>query len=112
MDWTATILSLAGAKIDRQFPLDGMDILPVIQGKKAITDRTLYWRTFQRVKHKAIRDGNWKWLQDENGNEYLFNLIEDPSEKNNLNEKYPDTFQRLKIKYATWEKTVLQPIPL
>ena len=112
MDWTATILSLARAKIDRRFPLDGMDILPVIKGKKEITDRTLYWRIFQRVKHKAIRDGNWKWLQDENGNEYLFNLKEDPSEKNNLNEKYPDIFQQLKIKYATWERTVLQPIPL
>jgi arylsulfatase A-like enzyme len=34
MDWTATILSIAGAKADKNFPLDGIDLLPVLTGKQ------------------------------------------------------------------------------
>jgi arylsulfatase A-like enzyme len=112
MDWTATILSAAGAKADTKFPLEGIDIMPMMTGKQKEVDRTLYWRIFQRNQHKAIRDGKWKWLQDEKQNEYLFDLSVDPSEKNNLKDKFPDVYTRLKNKFSQWEKTVLEPIPL
>jgi arylsulfatase A-like enzyme len=112
MDWTATILSIAGANADKNFPLDGIDLLPAITGKQKEMERTLYWRIFQRRQHSAIRDGNWKWLRDEKGEEYLFDLSIDPSEKNNLKEKYSEIFLRLKNKFSAWEKTVLAPIPL
>ena len=110
MDWTATILSIAGAKAS--VPLDGIDIMPIVTGKKKEQDRTLYWRIFQRRQHKAMRDGKWKYMQDEKGVEYLYDLTIDPSEKNNLKEKEPTVFETLKKKYAVWESTVLTPIPL
>jgi arylsulfatase A-like enzyme len=112
MDWTATILSVAGAKPVAAFPLDGIDIMPVLTGQKQEISRTLYWRIFQRKQHKAMRDGKWKYLQDEKGVEYLFDLEADPSEKNNLKEKEPQKFKSLKNKYALWESTMLKPIPL
>jgi arylsulfatase A-like enzyme len=111
-DWTVTILSLAGGNSDPAYPLDGINIMPVILGKSKEVERTLYWRIFQRRNNQAIRDGKWKWLKDEKGDEYLFDLSIDPSEKNNLKEKFPGIFQRLKNKYSEWEKTVLAPIPL
>lgn len=112
MDWTASILALAGAKADPAFPLDGMDIMPVILGKNKAVDRTLYWRVFQRNQNKAMREGKWKYLQDEKQNEYLFDLEADPSENNNLKDQYKDVFERLKKKYEQWEATMLKPIPL
>jgi len=112
MDWTATILSVAGAGDDSKLSLDGIDMMPLLEGKKKEFDRTLYWRIFQHNQHQAVRDGKWKWLQDEKGNEYLFDLDEDPSEKNNVKENFTEIFQRLKNKYGDWEKTVLAPIPL
>lgn len=111
MDWTKTILSAGGAKAHKDFPLDGIDLMPILTGKKKNIDRTLYWRTFQRNKQKAIRDGNWKYLQDEKG-EYLFNLNADREEKNDVKATEATIFNRLKQKFADWEKTVLQPIPL
>jgi len=111
-DWTATILSLAEANEDPKFPLDGIDIMPVMLGEKKEMNRTLYWRIFQRNKHKAMREGKWKYLQDEKGNEYLFDLPEDPAEKNNLKDIHPDVFNKLKNEYSAWEKTMLEPIPL
>ncbi len=111
MDWTATILSAAGAKAAINFPLDGIDLMPILAGNKKNIERTFYWRTFQRNKQKAIRAGEWKYLQDEKG-EYLFNLVNDPGEKDNQKEKEKLIFERLKQKYAGWEKTVLTPVAL
>jgi arylsulfatase A-like enzyme len=111
MDWTATILSAAGAKAHAQFPLDGVDLMPILRGDSKATERTLYWRTFQRTKQKAIRMGDWKYLQDEKG-EYLFNVANDHVEKHNLMQKHPEISTRLKGMHAQWEKTVLQPVPL
>ncbi|MEO6610784.1 MAG: sulfatase-like hydrolase/transferase [Chitinophagaceae bacterium] len=111
MDWTTTILSIGKAKANSNFPLDGIDLMPIMTEKKKTVERTIFWRTFQRAKEKAIRDGKWKYLQDEKG-EYLFDLLGDPGEKNDLKEKQGAIFNRLKKRYAKWEKTVLQPIPL
>ncbi len=112
MDWTATILSLAGVKRQPSFPLDGIDLMPVLTGKSKEVERTLYWRIFQRTQHKAMREGKWKYIQDEKGTEYLFDLILDPTETNNIKEKEAEVFKKLKEKYRVWETTVLKPIPL
>ena len=111
MDWTATILAAAGAKPHPKFPLDGIDLLELCRSQGKELQRTFFWRTFQRNRQKAIREGNWKYLQDE-GEEFLFDLIQDPAEKINLKAKHPEKFRELKQKYSNWEKTVLRPIPL
>jgi arylsulfatase A-like enzyme len=111
MDWTATILAAANAKAHPEFPLDGINLLPLLTGKQKESDRTFYWRTSQRAKQKALREGKWKYLQDESG-EFLFDIVADPAEKNDLKTGNPAIFQRLKTKFEAWEKTVLKPIPL
>jgi arylsulfatase A-like enzyme len=111
MDWTATILTLAGAVPDNQFPLDGIDLMPVCTGKQKPVQRTFYWRMSQRNQLKAVRNGNWKYLQDNNG-EWLYDVATDPGEKVDLKAKNIGILKELKSKYADWEKTVLSPIPL
>jgi len=111
MDWTATILSIGKAQSHPNFSLDGINLLPILTGKKKEIQRTLYWRTFQEKKSEAIRDENWKYLKDETG-EYLFNLSADPGEKTDLKTEQEAIFKRLKEKFMKWQKTVLQPIPL
>jgi arylsulfatase A-like enzyme len=111
MDWTATILNAAGAEPNKDFQLDGIDLMPVLTGKSNPINRTLYWRTFQRSKQKAVRDGKWKYLKDEKG-EYLFDLSVDEQEKNDLKTKEKNKFENMKVKLAEWEKSLLQPIPL
>jgi len=112
MDWTSTILSVAGATLPGKVQSDGINILPFAQGKKSMVSRTFYWRQFQRFNQKAIRAGNWKYMQDEEGAEYLFDLGKDPAEKNNLKTSNASIFTRLKKKYAEWESIMLPPVPL
>ncbi|MEC3905715.1 sulfatase-like hydrolase/transferase [Tamlana sp. 2201CG12-4] len=102
--------------------LSGVNLLPYIQGtKKERPHEVLYW-TYQ--DDYAIRDGDWKltW-NDQELNENmltikehgekvpgapksvetrLFNLAEDPYEKHNLKDKYPEIAKRLQEKYNTW----------
>ena len=112
MDWTATILSVAGAKAHPGFLLDGQDLMPIITGKKKEVDRTLYWRISQRRENNAMREGKWKYLQDANKKEYLFDLSKDAQEKNDLKAEESNVFETLKAKYKAWEATMLNPIPL
>lgn len=109
--WTATILSLAGVKPHKDFPLDGIDLLPVLTAKKQNIQRELYWRIFQRKNEKAVRYGDWKYIADTKG-EYLFNIAEDEAEKNNLIARNKEMADKLKKIMANWEKSVLTPIPL
>ena len=111
MDWTVTILALAGARQAKDFPMDGENLLPFLTGKTKPFNRTFYWRVFQRNQQKALRNGNWKYLKDEK-DEYLFDLHNDPSEKINLREKQPERFSALKAQFNRWEETVLKPVPL
>jgi arylsulfatase A-like enzyme len=111
MDWTATILAVAGAKPRKEFPLDGIDLLPILTSKKQNVSRELYWRVLQRKNQKAVRYGDWKFIQDENG-EYLFNIANDQAEKNNLKDTNKSIADKLRKMLADWEKSVLKPIPL
>jgi len=111
MDWTATILALAGVKPDVSFPLDGIDIMPLVKDMSANREREFYWRVFQRQQQKAICQGDWKYLHTKDG-EYLFNLGSDPFETMDLKDNYPEKFNVLKRKYSDWEATMLTPVPL
>ena len=53
-----------------------------------------------------------KYIQDEKGNEYLFDLEADPGETTDLKNKQVKIFTRMKEKYIAWETSMLKPIPL
>lgn len=111
MDWTATILAAAHVESNSEYPLDGIDLLPIGSGTAPVQPRTLAWRTFERTRHKALRSGDWKYLDDEKG-AYLFNLAQDPGEKNDLKKSFPEQYARLKELYRDWEIQMYLPVPL
>jgi arylsulfatase A-like enzyme len=111
MDWTATLLGLAGAHAPPAAPLDGIDLMPALTGARAAADRDLFWRIFQRRNQKALRSGNWKYLQTDAG-EFLFDLAADAGETLDRKTDQPAVLAQLKARYAAWEREVLAPIPL
>jgi arylsulfatase A-like enzyme len=111
MDWTATLLALAGAQAPQAAPLDGIDLMPALTGTGAAADVDRFWRIFQRRRQKALRSGSWKYLQTDDG-EFLFDLAADAGEKHDRKADHPAVLAQLKAKYAAWEAEVLAPIPL
>ncbi len=108
MDWVPTFLAAAGASGDRRYPLDGIDLSPVLAQPQNVVERDLFWRMKFRSQ-MAMRSGDWKYLAIE-GNEYLFNLARDERERANLIKREPERFAELKKRYAAWEASV-PPIP-
>jgi arylsulfatase A-like enzyme len=108
MDWTATLLALAGARPTQ--PLDGIDLMPALTGSPS-SDRDLYWRISQRRQEKAMRAGKWKYLRKADG-EFLYDLAADPGELQDRRAAEPAVFAALQRKYAAWEAEVLPPLPL
>lgn len=61
MDWTATLLELAGAPAAPGYPLDGVSLLPWLVDGAPPPERDLLWRTREQG---ALRRGRWKLLYD------------------------------------------------
>jgi arylsulfatase A-like enzyme len=109
MDWMPTFLAAAGTQPDPAYPLDGMNLLPALTQNAAPVPRKLFWR-YHFNEQRAVRDGDMKWLKI-NGNDFLFNVVEDPLERANLKERQPDVYQRLMAEYEAWNATMLPELP-
>lgn len=109
MDWMPTLLAAGGATPDSAYPPDGENLLAVLTGQARTHPRKLYWR-YKAFGQRALRDGDMKYLRI-NGNEFLFNVVNDPRERANLKARDKDTFERLKGDYEAWNRTMLPEIP-
>jgi arylsulfatase A-like enzyme len=115
MDWTATMAKLAGAKPPKNRPFEGIDLLPILSGKKQNVNRTLFWRSvnfsFEKLQ-RAVRDGNWKYIEELKGKKdsYLFDLSADIGEAKNLTDENPKLVAKLKKKLDRWEADVDPPL--
>ncbi len=105
MDWMPTFLAAAGAEPDPAYPLDGMNLLPQLTQAAAPVSRTLYWR-YHFNSQRAMRQGDMKYLRID-GNEFLFNVAEDPLERSNLKVRQPEVFARMVAAWDEWNATML-----
>jgi arylsulfatase A-like enzyme len=104
MDFLPTFLAAAGSAPDPAFPSDGVDIRPVLAGT-ALPERTLFWR-YLSGDQKAARRGSYKYLSIR-GNEFLFNVVDDPMERANLKTRMPDLFAELRDAFDAWNAGML-----
>ncbi|WP_428410261.1 sulfatase-like hydrolase/transferase [Hyphococcus sp.] len=103
MDWLPTMLDAAGVEYDPS-GFDGVSLLPVLTGGEAF-QRKLFWRQ-QAHDQKAMREGPWKYLSI-GGNDYLFNIEDDPMERANKKTIETNRFARMQGEWATWNETML-----
>jgi len=108
MDWMPTLLAAAGGSADPAYPLDGINLLPMLTGTAPVQQRTLYWR-FKGNAQRAIRDGDMKYLKIRD-NTFLFNVAEDPMERGNLKTRQPEVFDRLANKWLEWNQGMLPEV--
>ena len=101
MDCYATVLEAAGVKAPPD--IDAQSFLPTLRGETARDSRaTLYWvrreggPAYGGKTIDAVRQGDWKLLQDSPFAPLeLYNLKDDPKETNNLAQKQKDRFRQL-----------------
>jgi arylsulfatase A-like enzyme len=107
MDLHATFLAAAGITTPAPKPLDGINLLPLLTGDAKPVERTFFWRIDRsNRKQKAIRHGPWKYINDGNTMDLLFNLNDDIGERNDLGYQHPEILEDLKARLKTWEDEI------
>lgn len=105
MDLTASILAATGTPVPPEARLEGINLLPVLEGRATENARTLFWRVVGARTQQAVRSGEWKLLLD-GGRAMLFNLGRDIGERNNLIGQRLDIARRLRPLLAAWQEDV------
>ena len=105
MDLTTTILTVTGTPIPEDTGLEGINLMPVLEGREPARDRTIFWRVTGARPQQAVRSGNWKLLLD-GGRALLFDLRTDIAERVNLIGQQPSVARRLRASLVAWEGSV------
>ena len=103
MDWTATILAAAHTQPAKDYPLDGIDLLPFVTRAAPLRERTFFWRIGEQ---DAVRQGKWKYLRY-GEDRMLFDLSVDEREQADFSETHSDVFERLSAEFAKWDQQML-----
>jgi arylsulfatase A-like enzyme len=105
-DVTASILAATGASVPPQARPDGINLLPILEGRSGVVERTLFFRfMIGNTKQLAVRQGSWKLLVD-GAKRYVFDLSKDVGEHNNLTSERQDIARRLRPLITAWEADV------
>jgi arylsulfatase A-like enzyme len=121
LDVLPTALAAAGVKIQPDWKLDGVDLLPFLTGKAAGTPHdALYWRLGGTM---AIRKGEWKLVKTREGrldtdpgvlsdlsSAELYNLADDIGETRNLAAAHPEKAKELAEVWWRWNKELAKPL--
>lgn len=118
MDVTATVLDAAGVTPHKEYPLDGVSLLPWLVDGAHAPEHDLMWRT---AEQGAIRRGDYKVLIDreakplwfhafakEGERVRLINVAEDARERKDLSESYPELVEEM---LATWRSFDAEMLP-
>ena len=106
LDLTATILAATNTPRPGGLPLDGFDLVPLVQNGVQPQERTLFWRVLNPARQqRAVRHGRWKLVMD-GGAAFLYDLSTDPGERQDLAMSRSDLVADLRQRYQTWEKEV------
>ena len=103
MDLTATILAATRTALPTTRKLEGINLLPGLTGRSPVMERELFWRVRRPHEQRAVRSGRWKLVQD-GINFYLFDVVVDPGETNDLTAEHPERVRQLSKAIQEWEK--------
>lgn len=100
LDVLPTALAVAGAEMKPEWSLDGVNLLPLMEGgAKTLQREALYWRFGVQY---AVRQGDWKLVKASRDMQpMLVNLKEDLGEKTDLSAQHPE---RVKALQSLWDK--------
>lgn len=108
LDVLPTALAAAGAEVKPEWQLDGVNLLPLLEGKaESLGRETLYWRFGVQW---AIREGDWKLVKaSKEMAPMLVNLAQDRGEQTDLSASNPDKAKSLLAKWEAWNATMMPP---
>ena len=109
LDILPTVLAAADVSPPPGTEFDGRNLLPWLTGDRPPESRDLFWSSGSEGGWWAVRSGDWK-LVSEKGQIALFDLKQDPSEKQDLSAQFPDQRIALQDRLDAWLTTMADPV--
>ncbi len=108
LDVLPTALAAAGVEVRPEWELDGVNLLPLLEGRADRLEReALYWRFGVQY---AVRRGDWKLVKAGRDEPVrLFNLRNDPGEANDMAGAKPELVRELQALWDRWNATMIPP---
>ncbi len=108
LDFLPTALAAAGVEVPSAAKLDGVNLLPYLDGQQTgAPHENLYWRFGQQM---ALRSGDWKLVKAVGAMQpQLYNLADDLSEKNDLTANEPQRVQAMQAMWDQWNAQLAKP---
>ena len=106
LDLFPTLVGAAGARLPDGRRYDGSDLIARLARAPGQAREPLYWRT--QPMH-AMREGDWKYLKDLDGAEYLYRLTDDPRELRNRAIDEGARLAEMRERYGRWEAEMVAP---
>lgn len=111
-DLFPTMLDMADIHYnDSKKKLDGTSLVPLFKGEN-LAPRLLFWGNGNKTI--SVRDGKWKLVRYNQKGDitlHLFDLNNDPYEKNNLSKQEPELVERLDKEITRWAESVYSEVP-
>jgi arylsulfatase A-like enzyme len=106
IDLMPTVLTAAQIPIDPAWRLDGVDLLPVWRGQRALSPRTLFWewRSEGFFQLAAMR-GDLKLIVTGQTPPELFNVASDPGERRSVIAEHEALAAELQKELTAWLAT-------
>ncbi|MGB8166949.1 MAG: sulfatase-like hydrolase/transferase [Chthoniobacteraceae bacterium] len=108
LDVLPTALAAAGGEVKPEWQLDGVNLLPLLEGKTDKLDpRALYFRFGVQY---AVREGDWKLVKaSKDMSPMLVNLASDLGEQTDLSAQQPEKAKALQTLWDKWNATMQPP---
>ncbi|MBD3267839.1 sulfatase-like hydrolase/transferase, partial [bacterium] len=116
-DFYPTLLELAGYDLMPGQHQDGESLVPLLQGEDALDREAIYWHYPHYhgstwTPGAAVRAGDWKLIEFYHYQKVeLYNLKEDPGEKNDLAAQMPAKARELQDKLHRWQNEMGAKMP-
>lgn len=112
IDIMPTLLDLCNIPLSNDNQVDGTSLKPVLTGQDAghLKDRTVFVDTQReefliKWKQACVMTQQWRYLVV-NGEEQLYDVQQDPGQKNNILASFPEVRSRLRTAYEHWWEKV------
>lgn len=102
LDIYPTIVELASGKKCKDKQINGVSLLPVLNGKE-LKDRDLFLHRSYEDQNSAIIDGDWKLIKYRSGKTQLYNIKSDESETTSLINVYPERTKEMLERLNKWQ---------
>lgn len=111
LDIFSTVAAAAHAPMDPAHPLDGVDLVPFLSGENRAEPHPRLFMRLQDANLHVVREGDYKLVKTKTeADSLLFNLAQDPKERQNIADTHPEIVRSMQDSYRAWNAQMIDSV--